>query len=179
MPVEPLSVGKIEKYYLYPGGIFSSRIPHTVDTILGSCVSVFLWDPFMQFASINHFMLPACNKEGGPYYKYGNIAIPELVNRMLKMGSNKNNLKAKIFGGSETNRSNSSFNIGERNITVAKTILDNEKIPIISQSVGGSLGRKVIFYSASGEVFINLIRQEIKGIANSESDHFKQNLTGR
>ena len=64
------------------------------------------------------------------------------------MGSSKNDLKAKIFGGGEIGRSNPAFNIGERNIILARTLLDNEKIPIISHSVGGNLGRKVIFYSA-------------------------------
>lgn len=173
----PLNAGEMDKYYLFPGEIFSDKKPHIVDTILGSCIAVFLWDPVLQFASINHYMLPLSNKEGELSYKYGSIAIPELIKRMLKMGSSKNDLKAKIFGGSEIGRSNAGFNIGERNIITATTLLNNEKIPIISRSVGGNLGRKAIFYSASGEVFISYIGQEIN--IDKEISYFKHNLIGR
>ena len=179
MPSMPLNVGEMDKYYLFPGEIFSSKKSHIVDTILGSCVAVFLWDPVLQFASINHYMLPLCNKEGSLSYKYGNVAIPELIKRMLKMGSSKNDLKAKIFGGSEIGHSNPAFNIGERNIILATTLLNNEKIPIISHSVGGNLGRKVIFHSASGEVFISYISQGINTVIDNESNRFNHNLTHR
>ena len=179
MLATPLNVGDMEKYYLLPGEIFSSKKSHIVDTILGSCVAVFLWDPLLQFGSINHFMLPLCSKEGALSFKYGNLAIPELIKRMLRMGSSKNNLKAKIFGGSEIGRSNPVFNIGERNIILARTLLNKEKIPIVSHSVGGNRGRKVVFYSASGEVFVSYIRQGINGVTDKEISLYNPNITGK
>lgn len=156
-----LSVKELDKFYLLPGEIFSSKKPHAVDTILGSCIAVFLWDTLLQCAGINHYMLPLSNKEGIESFKYGNVAIPELINRMQKMGCNKKNIIAKIFGGSEIAHSNSAFNIGSRNIALAQDILKKAQIPIASFSVGGNLGRKVIFYTNSGEVLINYIKQEI------------------
>jgi len=177
MVAKSINDGEMDKFYLFPGEIFSSKKPHMVDTILGSCVAVFLWDPVLQFASINHFMLPVYSKEGGQPFKYGNVAIPELIYRMLKMGSSRNNLKAKIFGGSEKPCLNPAFNIGERNITLARTLLNEEKIPIISHSVGGNLARKVIFYSATGEVFIRYFRQGLNVVTDKESNHNNPNLT--
>lgn len=170
MSVIPPGEVSINKHYLYPGKIFSSKKPHVVDTILGSCVAVFLWDPVLQFGSINHYMLPLWNNEGNPSFKYGNIAIPELIARMQKMGSNKNNIKAKIFGGSGIGHSNAVFNIGRRNIILAQEVLKNEKIPIVSFSVGGRLGRKVIFYSASGDVMISYIKRDINFIDQQSSN---------
>ena len=156
--------GSMGKYYLYPGKVFSSKKPHIVDTILGSCVAVFLWDPVLQFGCINHYMLPTWDKKGNQSFKYGDIAIPELVQRMIAMGSNKENIKAKIFGGSEIGHSKGSFNIGKRNINLAHDILKEEQIPIVSFSVGGSLGRKIIFYTASGDVLISYIKNDIRDI---------------
>ena len=176
MPAIPTSEVNINKHYLYPGKIFSSKKPHIVDTILGSCIAVFLWDPILQFGCVNHFMLPLWNKEGDPSFKYGNVAIPELIKRMQKMGSNKKNIKAKIFGGSGIGHSNGMFNIGRRNIILAQDMLRNEKIPIVSCSVGGSLGRKVIFYSASGDVLISYIKHDIK-IIDHQTSNCKFNLS--
>jgi chemotaxis protein CheD len=160
----------MDKYYLYPGKIFSSKKPHVVDTILGSCVAVFLWDPTLQLGSINHYMLPLWNKEGNPSFKYGDIAISELIARMQTMGSNKKNIKAKLFGGSEIGHSNGAFNIGRRNIIIAREMLQNEQIPIVSYSLGGALGRKVIFYSGSGDVLISYIKGDIDIIDQQRSN---------
>ena len=151
-----------DKYYLYPGKIFSSKEPHIVDTILGSCIAVFLWDPVLRIGSINHYMLPYASRESSLSFKYGDIAIAELVTRMLLMGSDKKNIKAKIFGGGDIAYCNSLFNIGRRNIALARQMLKAEQIPIISYSVGGAFGRKVIFNSGSGIVLISYIKRDIK-----------------
>ncbi|MEO8108800.1 MAG: chemotaxis protein CheD [Ginsengibacter sp.] len=166
----------MNKHYLYPGKLFASRKPHIVDTILGSCVAVFLWDHFLQFGSINHYMLPQANKEKQPSFKYGDIAIAALITRMLKMGSDKKNIRAKVFGGSDIAHSNSAFNIGKRNIVLAKSALNEEQIPIISYSVGGPLGRKVIFNSASGIVLISYIKRDIRFI-DQQSSVYNFNLS--
>lgn len=176
MPLSPYTPEdeNIERYYLYPGEIFYSKTPHIVDTVLGSCIAVFLWDPVLKSGGINHYMLPFSNKKDKQLFKYGNIAIPELIRRMLKTGSRKSNLKAKVFGGSETARLNPAFNIGERNILLAQELLHKEKIPIISHSLGGSQGRKVIFYTATGDVFINYIGKEVNDI---DKENLNKNIT--
>ncbi|MEO6188296.1 MAG: chemotaxis protein CheD [Ginsengibacter sp.] len=152
---------EMEKHYLYPGKIFCSKESHVVDTILGSCVAVFVWDPVLHFGSVNHYMLPTGNPEKNDSFKYGKFATEELVRRMLKAGSERNDLKAKVFGGSDLGNPGGAFNIGQRNIAIAQEVLGSEKIPIISYSVGGTLGRKVTFNSGSGIVLISYIKRNI------------------
>ncbi|MEO6733884.1 MAG: chemotaxis protein CheD [Ferruginibacter sp.] len=147
-----------------------------VHTILGSCVAVSLWDPVLHFGSINHYMLP--DKAESTSFKYGNIAIAELIKRMVGMGSIKSNIKAKVFGGSEMANSNGIFNIGERNIILAKEMLKDERIPIVSFSVGGPVGRKVIFNSATGEVLISYIKHSVN-LADQIKIDYKFNLLGK
>jgi len=149
----------IEQHYLYPSALFASARPHKVVTVLGSCVSVCLWDPFLRIGGINHYMLPLWNGEGLASPKYGNIAIEKLIERMLYLGSRKANLQAKIFGGGEVIDVNISgrFRIGERNIAIAKELLEEHRIPIVAQSVGGKRGRKLMFLTSTGEVFQKII----------------------
>jgi len=144
---------KLPVHFLYPAELFISKTPYQVNTILGSCVSVCLFDPVTHIGGINHFMLPYWNGQGLASPKYGNIAIERLTDKMISLGCNKINIKAKIFGGGEVIETNIvQFHIGKRNIELARTMLEDLKIPIISSSVGGKLGRKIEFLTSTGDV---------------------------
>lgn len=147
-----------KKHYLYPGALFADKEDYVVTTILGSCVSVCLWDVVLRIGGINHYMLALWNGEGLPSPKYGNIAITKLIEKMINFGSRKNNLKAKVFGGATVLQStNGILNVSHRNITLAKDMLQEEKIPIITSDLGGNLGRKIIFSTESGKVLLKKI----------------------
>jgi len=140
-------------HFLYPAELFISKTPYQINTILGSCVAVCLYDPVLKIGGINHYMLPYWNGQGLASPKYGNIAIEKLIDKMLSLGSNKNNLKAKIFGGGEVIETQIvQFHIGSRNIEIARQMLEEKKIPILNSSVGGKLGRKIEFITFTGEV---------------------------
>ena len=152
----------IEQHFLYPSALFASAKPHRVVTVLGSCVSVCLWDPVLSIGGINHFMLPFWNGNGLASPKYGNIAIEKLIERMLLLGSSKANLRAKVFGGGEVIETNiANFRIGERNIAIAKELLEAHRIPVVAQSVGGKNGRKLMFVTSTGEVFQKIIEKKL------------------
>ncbi|SMO57949.1 chemotaxis protein CheD [Saccharicrinis carchari] len=141
------------QHFLYPSSLFVSKEPHLVKTILGSCVAVCLWDSKLKIGGINHFMLPTWNGNDLASPKYGNIAIDKLIDRLLFLGSKSENLQAKIFGGGEImHTGNAKTMIGERNIRIAHLMLDERKIPVVASSTGGSRGRKIIFFTDTGEV---------------------------
>src|SRR5208337_2330068 len=147
-------------YYLYPGLIFAQKEACIITTVLGSCISVCLWDPVSKTGGINHYMLPLWNGEGLPSPKYGNIAIRKLIDKMLALGCKKENLQAKVFGGgSVLETSCGLLNVGERNITLAEDMLSDEKIPIVSKAVGGNYGRKLVFCTGAGEVLVKKIQR--------------------
>lgn len=140
-------------HFLYPAELFASKSPYQINTILGSCIAVCLFDPVLQIGGMNHYMLPYWNGQGLASPKYGNIAIEKLIDKMISLGCNKNNLKAKIFGGGEVIETQVvQFHIGTRNIEVARLTLEEKKIPIVSSSVGGKLGRKIEFLTLNGDV---------------------------
>jgi len=151
-------------HFLYPAALFASKTPHMVTTILGSCVAVCLYDPVLKIGGINHYMLPLWNGQGLASPKYGNIAIERLVEKMLSLGCLKNNLQAKLFGGGEVIQTSvTQFNIGARNIKLALEMLEELKIPIIGQSVGGKLGRKILYNTETFEIKQKFIQKAIMG----------------
>jgi chemotaxis protein CheD len=137
-------------HYLLPSTIFADREPHVVDTVLGSCISVCLYDAKLKIGGINHYMLPLWNGEGLASPKYGNIAIDKLIDKMLSMHSTKQGMIAKVFGGA--NQINSFSSVGERNIELAREQLKAYKIRIVAENVGGAIGRKIRFNTETGEV---------------------------
>ena len=147
-------------HYLYPSALFADPQPHQVTTILGTCVAVCIWDPINKIGGINHYMLPFWNGDGLASPKYGNIAIEKLVQKMISMGSSPDYLQAKIFGGKGGggDQPSSVYMIGERNITVAKEMLKEYGIPIVSQSTGGDFGRKLMFFTNTGEVLMKYLK---------------------
>ncbi len=151
----------LKSHYLYPSALFAHPEPHLVDTILGSCVAICLYDKTKQIGGINHYMLPFWNGTGLASPKYGNIAIEKLVERMLAMGSKIDNLQAKVFGGGEVVQTqNNLFRIGERNIEIAEKVLKELKIPVTAKSVGGKQGRKIRFNTHTGEVMMKFIQKQ-------------------
>ncbi len=152
-------------HYLLAGSLFVSAEPYVITTVLGSCVSVCLWDSVLRIGGMNHFMLPFWNGEGLASPKYGNIAVAKLLERLQDLGSNKRNLRAKVFGGGVVlNVSNPFMNIGERNIQLAEDLLNEAGIPIISSDTGGKTGRKIIFNTENSIVLVKKLTQQIDDI---------------
>ncbi len=149
---------ELKKHYLYPGALFFDGEPHQVTTILGSCVSVCLYDKTMNVGGINHYLLPYWNGEGLASPKYGNIAIPKLIEKMIDYGCSIDNLQAKVFGGKGGFGKDSVYKISERNITLAKDVLKENHIRITAESVGGELGRKILFRTDTGEVLMKYLK---------------------
>ena len=147
-----------ESHFLYPSTLFVSDNSNWIITILGSCVAVCLHDPVLRMGGMNHYMLPYWNGNGLASPKFGNIAIEKLIDEMLKRGSKKSSLKAKVFGGGRITSSNTNpYNISQRNISIAETLLTEHGIPVISSSVGGNQGRKIQLNPVTGEVLHKFI----------------------
>ena len=161
----------LSKHMLYPATVFVDSVPTLVSTILGSCVSVCLYDTKLMHGSINHYILPYWNGHDESTMKYGNLSIIKILEELLKLGSKYEDIVAKVYGGAAiivdipTN-----FHIGERNIKIAVEILNELKIPVIASNVGGNSGRKIVFNTYTGEVVCETI-------VNREKENNKHNYS--
>lgn len=144
----------VNTHYLYPGAIFTHKERHLVTTVLGSCISVCIWHEKARIGGINHYLLPLWNGDGLPTPKYGNVAIERLVEKVRKIAGS-GTLVAKVFGGASMwSQASGALAVGDRNIEFAYNNLEELKIKIVSQDVGGGMGRKVIFDTESGSVLL-------------------------
>jgi chemotaxis protein CheD len=155
----------IGEYYLYPSNIFAHREPHKVTTVLGSCVSVCLFDTVRKMGGINHYMLPLWNGDGLASPRYGNIAIEKLIEKLEHFGCSTRNMKAKVFGGGDViGITHGMLSIGERNIELARDMLGEIHIPIVAMDVGGRNGRRVVFNTGTGRALMKRLRKQIDDI---------------
>ena len=145
----------LNRYFLFPGTLFAESREYQISTVLGSCVTVCLWDRVARRGGMNHFMLPLWNGEGLATPKYGNIAMEKLLGKVLSIGCRHDCLIAKVFGGANImDTAHDSLMIGDRNIALAFDMLGEFRIPVIAHDVGGRVGRKVIMNTASGVVLV-------------------------
>ena len=147
-----------KKYFLHEGQFIITTIPAEIVTILGSCVSVCLWDKTLGMAGINHYLLPGNTEEdaGNPNRGYSSIRL--LIKSMVNRKSCIENIEAKVFGGcNSVYKESKMFPIGQRNVEVAIQSLKEAGIHITANQTGGNCGRKIIFNTRTGKVRMRLL----------------------
>lgn len=153
----PLADAGMEAVYLHSGKLHVSTRPCRVSTILGSCVAVAVFDPTTGIGGLNHFLLP----QGAPgsaaqAARFGNLAVPQLVEAVLAAGARRSSLQAKLFGGACVLAAfkKPGGHLGTRNVEVAREALKAEGIPVVAEDVEGSSGRKLIFQTHDGVAWV-------------------------
>lgn len=144
--------------FLLPGQYCISKKPTSVTTILGSCVSVCIYTAIGKFGGINHYMLPH-SSNGERSAKYGNFAIPLMLDFIQKETGSLSGVEAMIFGGANVVDSIHNENaIGRLNVSVAKNILRKMGIRVTKTITGGSSGMKLKYHTWSNEYRFRFIK---------------------
>ncbi|HEU4387729.1 MAG TPA: chemotaxis protein CheD [Blastocatellia bacterium] len=146
-------------FYLHPGRIFAAAEPYQVTTILGSCVAVCLWDPLRCVGGVSHYQLPSWVGSVQSSPKFGNVAVSQLMERLLELGAARQNLQAKIFGGACVIEAFRRFDghLGSKNVQMAVTLLDSAGIAVAAEDVGGQRGRKLVFNTDDGAAWVKTL----------------------
>ena len=145
----------LQEYFLRPGYIYLSKLPTLISTVLGSCVAVALWDKKREYGGMNHYLYPLTRNSKEATAQYGNVAVKALVRLFVEEGSNRKDLEAQIFGGAHLADSpGEAVEISHKNIDICRQVLAMSKIPIVSEDVGGTKGRKVVYNSLTNDVAV-------------------------
>jgi chemotaxis protein CheD len=155
-----MNLAKLEKVFVLGGRIVIATVPQQLVTILGSCVSVCLWDRKTRVGGMNHYLLPEIVNEARSLD--GGIGSTRMMIRsMTQKFSVIKNVEAKIYGGSNRFFTDKSFlNVGNQNIMAAKFVLEEAGIPIVQEDTGGKAGRKIYFNTYTGMVRVEKINYE-------------------
>lgn len=144
--------------FLHPGHVFVSDAPARVTTILGSCVSVCLYDARRRVGGLNHFLLPhRVGEQSSP--RFGSAAVGQLLQSVLALGGRRSDLRARVYGGANVigPREGRTLPIGTQNAHVALELLEREKVRVVDEHLGGSRGRKLVFRTDDGEADVILL----------------------
>jgi chemotaxis protein CheD len=134
---------------------------------LGSCIAVVLYDPVAKVAGILHFMLPNSIIDIAAAARrpsmYGDTGLALLLDSAAKLGASTSRILLMAAGGASMLEQNEAFNIGHRNCVALAGILEQTRIFLQEQHLGGSKSRTLRVDVARGRV-------RIKGIGRNEKD---------
>ncbi|MBI2568073.1 MAG: methyltransferase domain-containing protein [Candidatus Schekmanbacteria bacterium] len=145
-------------HYVDGGQLFVSAEPARIGTVVGSSVAVCLWDRRRRSGGLAHFTRPFTGDRSQATADYGNVATAGLVNSLMQLGSQVENLEAQVIGGAVSAETDVP-EVAHENVRVATAVLRRKRVRIVSQDVGGSVGRKIAFDLASGHVAIIKVRE--------------------
>jgi chemotaxis protein CheD len=145
--------------FLKPGELFLSREPAIVSTVLGSCVSITIFEPSAGLGAMCHVMLPSGSMDAG--FKFVDSTLGYMVEMIDGMGIRLAMCEVKMFGGADVllprELEGIRLSVGQQNILEARRRLDALGIVTKSSDVGGLYGRKLFFNSHTGEVFLKKV----------------------
>ena len=128
----------------------------------GSCVGITLYDPMRKIGAMAHAMLPDIDKariKTNPL-RFVNYVIIKMVEALRKQGCSKEHLVAKLFGGAHMFSfigEDSLLNIGDKNVEMAKRVLNELGVKIIADETGGTFGRTIELDLETGKVLVKTV----------------------
>ncbi|MCD6525631.1 MAG: chemotaxis protein CheD [Desulfuromonas sp.] len=148
--------------YLKPGELHIAKRPSLIETVLGSCLAVAFYCPSMRCGALCHAMLPSGD---GVDYKYVDASINHMVHVLRQHGMVESDVVAKLFGGSDMfdvarDSGPARFAVGAENIKMARAVLRRHRIDIKRTDVGGVYGRKLLFFSDTGQIFVKKLNRK-------------------
>lgn len=142
---------------LYAGEVATSQFPVVLDTLLGSCVAVCLYDPWLRAGGMNHILLPFC-RAGETNPRCGVHAMELLINELMKLGGDRKRFIAKAFGGATVLQGIKMQPIGEENARFVREFLAAERIPLFAERLGGNHAVHLYFRTDTGKATIHFRR---------------------
>ena len=152
----------LEKIYLKPGELVVTGEPVMITTVLGSCISVTMFHPKTGTAAICHGMLP--NGDGSDNLKYVDTSFRYMMRYFYQLKIARKEIQVKIFGGADMFSSSSqsvrNLTVGWQNISAANRCLKEYGLIPKASDVGGKKGRKLIFKTDTGIVYIKKLSDQ-------------------
>jgi chemotaxis receptor (MCP) glutamine deamidase CheD len=153
---QPPKTPRAKRVTLYIGEVAATQESVVLDTLLGSCVAVCLFDPLSRIGGMNHILLPY-GREGETTPRCGVHAMELLINEIMKLGGERRRFIAKAFGGAAVLRGTRLPPIGEQNANFVRRFLVDEQIPLVAERLGGDHAVHVYFHTNSGKATVHTV----------------------
>lgn len=132
------------------------RSPTALRAILGSCVGVVIYDAAQKIAGMAHVLLPDSRGTSEHPGRYADTAIPGMIEDLFRTRGSmvRNGLVAKLAGGAKMFDTQGVMAIGDANHRAVLGQLETMRIPVLSDDIGGEIGRNVTFDTTTGRFFV-------------------------
>lgn len=164
---------------ILPGEFYVTGHDEAITTILGSCISACIRDPKAGIGGMNHFMLPISNSassvELADAARYGNFAMEQMINDILRNGGKRERLEVKIFGGGRVMRGVT--DVGKKNIKFVREYLDLEELKLLAEDVGGNYPRKVMYQPKTGKVKMKKLLSQHNNTVETRDESYFEKIT--
>lgn len=128
---------------------------------LGSCIAVCAYDRVVKVGGMVHIVLPQHHSENpAEYSKFADTGVPLMLAKVIQNGGDKNRLIVKIAGGAQMTVApglKDTFKTGEKNLVNILAALEKVNVSLSAAEVGGTLGRTVKMYIATGQVLVKTV----------------------
>ena len=161
---------KIMAVKVLPGEHYVSTAgQEMIVTVLGSCVAACVWDTRLRIGGMNHFMLPDSGSDVlvDKAMRFGNFAMEQLINDVLRRGGRRETLEIKVFGGGNVlpgmgGAGTGQGSIGDRNCQFVREYLAEEGFRITAEDLGGQHPRRIHFFPRLGKVIRLFLKKDVE-----------------
>lgn len=143
---------------LQPGDFYFGGPATRIRTLLGSCIAITMWHPQRFIGGMCHYMLPSRSCRHEPLQgKYADEAMELFIQQARRHKTHLKEYQIKVFGGGNmfpeyTLRHRHS--VSEKNIVAAQQLLAQHHLTPLSQDVGLTGHRNIVFEVWSGNVWV-------------------------
>lgn len=161
-----------KKIFLNPGDIYFGSGDLIIETVLGSCIAIYIWNQKNKFGGLCHYVVPDIIKNNSEKKGYSGIEAIDYYNReILKLNMSKEDFIYKVFGGScisSNNEECKELEIGNQNSLYAENYLKKNKLKTTAIDIGGAYSRKIIMDLSNGEIWL---RKTLIGRSNKNDEN--------
>jgi chemotaxis protein CheD len=160
---------------LKSGEMLVAATPCIVSTLLGSCVAVTFFSPRDGVGAICHALLPTCRGKDvhgrQEQFRYVDSSLWAMLDVFRRRGILPCEVEAKLFGGADMfyvghdgDVADGRNTVGRQNVAMAEEVLAAEGVRVSASDVGGLQGRKILFSTRTGEVFLRRVSRMVQGM---------------
>lgn len=126
---------------------------------LGSCIGVTAYDPILRIGGMAHVLCPDSRGVDPATLdsplSFADLAVPELIARMSRRGSNPGRLRIALAGGAPSQDPGDIFQIGVKNLQAVKRALWEKRLLVHAESVGRPGWTTMRFEIATGRIVLS------------------------
>ena len=130
---------------------------------LGSCIGMTIYDPVAHVGGLLHAMLPDSALDPGKATvqpaMFVDTGLRALFNAASKLKAEKERVQICVAGASQILDSSDAFSIGRRNHDAMARLLEEHRLAIMAEQVGGLVSRTMYLNLRNGEVRLRVSGQ--------------------